>query len=62
MGAGPSHLKKTSSQADSHYGDEIVVQPLMEALRAALAVVGGFCGKSAEVRGPEVLGEELIIA
>lgn len=38
MGTGPSHLKKTSSQADSHYGDEIVVQPLPEALRAALGL------------------------
>lgn len=36
MGTGSSHLKKTDSQTDSHYGDDIVVQPLLEALRAAL--------------------------
>ncbi|KAB1273637.1 hypothetical protein Cadr_000012017 [Camelus dromedarius] len=37
---GQDHLKETHAKTDAHYGDEVVVQPLLEAPLAALGMYG----------------------
>lgn len=38
MGAGLDYLEETDTQANAHYGDEIVVQPVLEVPLAALGM------------------------
>lgn len=51
-----AELKKTDSQTNSHYGDDIVVQPLLEALRAALGMQKTCKGRIASGTHPQARG------
>lgn len=38
VGVGPDYLEETDTQTNAHYGDEIVVQPVLEVPLAALGM------------------------